>query len=123
MSEFAILSQKKSPLLDSRYTGHLHGSLNCHAQKQTAERRSILEQLDIGLGLVLMLIGDTLLDLSILSLHPGVILVAVGMESSQGTQALIRAVVVNEPTGRLDYVSAKNSGRNTPDTYLREEHD
>jgi hypothetical protein len=91
-------------LLDGRDTSHLHGSLDSTAQEESSERRPVGEQLNIRLGLVLVLKGDTLLDLGILGLHPGVQLISMSMELGESLEALLRAVVVNQPTGRLRIV-------------------
>ena len=45
-----------------------------------------------------MLERNALLDLSILGLHPSVILVAVRVKLGQCAQALLAAVVIDEPT-------------------------
>lgn len=82
-------------LLDSRDTGHLHGRLNSTAEEKSSERRAVGEQLDVRLGLVLVLKGDALLNLGILSLHPGIQLVSMSVELSKSLETLIRAVVVN----------------------------
>lgn len=91
----------KKSLLDCRYTGHLHGCLESTAEEQAAERRSALEQLDVRLGLILVLVRDTLLDLGVLGLNPGVMLVAMGMEFGQRAQTLLGSAVVDQPTRRL----------------------
>lgn len=91
-------------LLDRRDTGHLHRSLNSTAEEESAERRPVLEQLGVGLGLILMFKGDALLDLGVFGLHPGIKLVSVSVQLSKSLETLIWAVVVNQPTGRLRVV-------------------
>lgn len=75
--------------------------MNSTAEEESAERRPVREQLNVGLGLVLVLKGDTLLDLGVLGLYPGIQLVSISVEPGEGLEALVRAVVVNQPTGRL----------------------
>ena len=91
-------------LLNGRDTGHLHGSLNSTTKEESAERGPVLEQLNVRLGLVFMLIGDALLDLGVFGLDPGIKLVSVSVQLSKSLETLIRAVVVNQPTGRLRLV-------------------
>lgn len=56
------------------------------------------EQVEIGLGFVLVLEGNALLNLSILGLHPSVVFIAIGVQLGQCTQTLLGATIVNEPT-------------------------
>lgn len=51
-----------------------------------------------------MLEGDALLDLRVLSLNPGILFIAMGMQLGQGSQAFFGLIVVDEPTGRLDHI-------------------
>jgi hypothetical protein len=78
--------------------------LNSTAEEESPERRAVGEQLDVRLGLVLMLKGDALLNLGILGLHPGIQLVSVSVELGESLKTLLRTVVVNQPTGRLESV-------------------
>lgn len=67
-----------------------------------------------------MFVGDALLDLGILGLHPGIVLIATCMEPCQGTQAFFWTVVIDEPTRRLGglaEIAVKEEHRR----YLREE--
>jgi hypothetical protein len=45
--------------------------------------------------------GDTLLDLGILCLNPGVVLVSMSMELGQGLQTFFALAVINEPARGL----------------------
>lgn len=92
-------------LLDSRDTSHLHRGLKSTAKEESAERGPVREQLDVRLRLVLVLKGDGFLDLGELGLHPWILLVSISVELGKGLETLIRAVVVNEPTGRLRRIS------------------
>lgn len=50
---------------------------------------------------MLMVVHESLLDLGVLGLDPWVLLVAMGMKLSKGSQALLRMAVVDEPTWTL----------------------
>ena len=60
-----------------------------------------LEKVEVRLGALGALETDLLLDLGELELHEVVVGVALAMEVGEDLEGLIRAVVVDEPTGRL----------------------
>lgn len=98
-------------LLNRRDAGHLDRGLNSTAEEESAERRPVREQLHVRLGLVLVLKGDALLDLGVLGLHPGIQLVSMSVELGEGLETLFWAVVVNQPTGRLEDIKPGISWR------------
>lgn len=100
-------------LLDGGDTGHLHRGLDSTAEEESSEGGPVREQLDVRLGLILVLIGDAFLDLGVLGLHPGIQLVSMSVELGEGLEALIRAVVINQPTGRLRSVRQLHSENQT----------
>ena len=75
------------------------------AEEQSTERGSVSEQLNVGLSLVLVLERDALLNLGKFSLHPSIIFISMSVQLSQSLKAFLGAVVVDEPTGRLNRVS------------------
>lgn len=85
-------------ILDGGDTGHLDRSLQRTSDEQTSERGSISEEFDIGFGLVLVLIGNALLDLVEFCPDPRVLLIAVCMETSQICESFLGSVMIDQPT-------------------------
>jgi hypothetical protein len=69
--------------------------------EQAAEARLVLEQLDVRLGLVLVLEGDGVLDRLELGLDPRVGGVAVGVQLGERLQAKVGLAVVDQPAWGL----------------------
>ena len=96
-----LLEDGDTVVLDCRNTSHLHGSLNGADEHQATQRRPVGEELLVRLGLVLVFVGDGILDLLELGAHPWIVLVTVGVQSRECGQTLLLVTVVDEPTRRL----------------------
>ena len=68
---------------------------------------------------MLVLVGDDLLDLGVLSLDPGVMLVAVSVKFSESAQAFLWMTMINKPTRGLVGGQQRNY-QNTPSVLPRE---
>lgn len=88
-------------VLDRGYAGHLDTSLNGADEHETAEGRLVLEQLHIRLGGVFVLVLDGVADLVVLGAHPGVVFVAVGVQSGESLEAFLGLAVIDEPSVTL----------------------
>lgn len=74
---------------------------------------------------MLVLVGDALLNLGKFSLHPSIGFISMGVQLGQSLEAFFGAVVVDEPTGRLNCVSCcilKYLRENNSISYLGEKN-
>ena len=88
-------------VLDSANSSHLHGSLDGAGEEEPTETGAIGEKLNVGLGLVLVLEGQGVLDLIEFSAYPRVVDVAIGVEFGEGAEAVVDAAVVDEPAAGM----------------------
>lgn len=85
-------------VLDGGNTSHLDRSLDSADQQQATERALVGEEFSVRLSGILVLVDDRVADLLVFRLHPGVRLVAVGVELGESTKASIWLAVVDEPS-------------------------
>lgn len=85
--------------MDRRYTSHLNRGLDANGKEEAAEGRSVGEQLFVGLGLVVMLERNHVLDLVVLSNDPGIRSVAVRVQLCERTKAFLGVAVIDQPSG------------------------
>lgn len=88
-------------VLDGRNASQLDGRLDGASKEETAEAGLVGEELDIRLGLMLVLVRDGVLDLLELGLHPRIGGVAVGVELGKCSQTELGLAMVDEPARRL----------------------
>lgn len=72
-----------------------------HREEEPSEAGPVRKELYIRLRFVLMLVGDSVLDLRELGNNPWIVLISMRMKLSKDSEALIRSTVVDEPTRRL----------------------
>lgn len=104
-------------ILNCRDSGHLDRSLKSAGNEESAERRSVGEELDVRLGFVLMFEGNRFLNLIVLGSDPWIVDIAVGVEPGKSLETFVWAVVVNEPAMRIKLVLVLNHCR-----LMRTEH-
>lgn len=75
--------------------------MNGADEHETAEGRLVLEQLHVRFGGVFVLVLDGVADLVVLGAHPGVVFVAVGVQSGESLEAFLGLAVVDEPSVML----------------------
>jgi len=85
-------------VLDGRNTSHLDRSLDSADEDKATERASALKELDVGLGFLLVLVGDHVLDLIEFSAHEWIVHVAVGVQLGEGPETFFRFAVVDKPS-------------------------
>lgn len=77
-----LLVDRHAIVLNGRHARHLDRSLQGTRDEEPSEGRSVGEEFQVGLCLVLMLVGDAFLDLVEFCSYPRVLCIAVGMEAS-----------------------------------------
>lgn len=70
-------------------------------EQEAAEAGPVAEELEVGLRGILVLVLDRVADLIIFGTHPGVLLIAVRVQSRQRPESLLWLAVVDEPAWRF----------------------
>lgn len=93
-------------VLDRADTSHLNTSLDGTDEYESAEGRLVLEQLSVGLCGVFVFVCNGVLDLVELGAYPGVVFVAMSVESGERRQSFAGLSVVDEPSDVCQYIAA-----------------